>query len=233
MKKIGIIGGIGPESTIKYYRLIIELFKNKNIKNNYPEILLHSVNMTQMLKLVFTDNFSGLVDFMKLRIKALEKAGADYVAMASNTPHIVFNEIANSVDVPMISIVDEACKKVAKGGHRRVGLLGTRTTMSKGFYQKSADQFDIEIISPDIEAQNFIHNKYLGELVYNHIIPDTKNELIKIVNQLAREKWIEGIILGGTELPLILSQNDFENIKVFDTTQIHVNAILDRMYEEG
>ncbi|MEL7121206.1 MAG: amino acid racemase [Bacteroidota bacterium] len=231
MKKIGIIGGIGPESTIKYYRLLIELYKVKQASNNYPELLLQSIDMTQMLKYVFTNDFESLVEFMKVRIQMLEKAGVDYVAMASNTPHVAFDAIAKAVNVPMISIVEETCKFIASGGYKKVGLLGTQTTMGMGFYQKPGKLFDIQIISPNEEAQEFIHQKYMGELVFNQILPKTKMKLVQIIHDLEIRENIEGIILGGTELPLILSQNDFENIKVFDTTQIHVNSILDKMLE--
>jgi len=229
MKNIGIIGGIGPESTVEYYRLIIKLFREKLSTNQYPEMLFQSINMTEMLDLVFKNELDELVRFLKRKIKILEKSNVDYVALASNTPHLVFEKLQESVNVKMISIVEETCKSISETGLKKVGLLGTKSTMSKGFYQKIGERYDVKIIIPNEENQNYVHEKYMGELVFNQINPDTKTRLIQIVNDLKTNENIEGIILGGTELPLILRQEDFEKLKVFNTTEIHVNAILDKM----
>lgn len=229
MKKIGIIGGIGPESTVEYYRLLIKLFRTKLDTNQYPEILLHSIDMTEMLGYVFDNQLYELVKFLKSKIKILEKSNVDYVALASNTPHLVFEKLQESVNVKMISIVEETCIAISKSGIKKVGLLGTKSTMSKGFYQKVGENNGIEIVIPNDENQNFVHEKYMGELVFNHINPKTKERLIQIVNDLVIEEKIEGIVLGGTELPLILEQKDFDKLTVFNTTEIHVNAILDKM----
>ncbi|MEE9437577.1 MAG: amino acid racemase [Saprospiraceae bacterium] len=229
MNKIGIIGGIGPESTVEYYRMLIKLFRAKLDTNQYPEILLQSIDMTEMLDYVFKNQLDNLVEFLKIKINILEQSKVDYVALASNTPHLVFDKLAKSVDVEMISIVEETCKSISKTGIKKVGLLGTKSTMSKGFYQKVAKNNGIKMVIPNEEYQNYVHEKYMGELVFNHINPDTKKRLIQIVNELKVKEKIEGIVLGGTELPLILEQNDFENLKVFNTTEIHVNAILDKM----
>ena len=229
MNKIGIIGGIGPESTVEYYRLLIKLFRTKLDTNQYPEILLYSIDMTEMFGYVFDNQLYELVKFLKSKIKILEKSNVDYVALASNTPHLVFEKLQESVNVKMISIVEETCKAISKSGIKKVGLLGTKSTMSKGFYQKVGENNGIEIVIPNDENQNFVHEKYMGELVFNHINPKTKERLIQIVNDLVIEEKIEGIVLGGTELPLILEQKDFDKLTVFNTTEIHVNAILDKM----
>ena len=229
MNKIGIIGGIGPESTVEYYRLLIKLFRTKLDTNQYPEILLYSIDMTEMLGYVFDNQLYELVKFLKSKIKILEKSNVDYVALASNTPHLVFEKLQESVNVKMISIVEETCKAISKSGIKKVGLLGTKSTMSKGFYQKAGENNGIEIVIPNDENQNFVHEKYMGELVFNNINPKTKERLIQIVNDLVIEEKIEGIVLGGTELPLILEQKDFDKLTVFNTTEIHVNAILDKM----
>ncbi len=231
MKRIGILGGIGPESTVQYYRFLIQQFKERQSTEDYPEIILHSINMTEMLSYVFSEDLDGLVSFLQKRVQLLEKSGVDYVAMASNTPHLVFDQLANSVQVPMISIVEETCKRISKASIKKLGLLGTKSTMSKGFYQKTGKRHGLEIIIPAEEAQDYVNEKYFGELVFNQIFPETKNRLIQIARELENKYGIQGLILGGTELPLILKHEDFKQIKVFDTTQIHVNAILDRMLE--
>jgi aspartate racemase len=229
MKRIGIIGGIGPASTVEYYKLIIELYREKLSTTQYPEMLLHSVNMTEMLNLVTNDKLNELVDFLKEKIEVLEQSNVDYVALASNTPHLVFEQLANSVNVKMISIVEETCSAISKSGLKKVGLLGTKSTMTKGFYQKVGRRYGIEMVIPGEEDQNYVHEKYMGELVYNQIKPETKKRLIEIVTGMEVNEGIEGIVLGGTELPLILGQEDFDEIMVLNTTLIHVNAILGKM----
>lgn len=229
MNKIGLIGGIGPESTIEYYRMLIRLFRAKLNTNQYPEILLQSIDMTEMLGYVFNDELDKLVNFLKTKVQILERSNVDYVALASNTPHLVFDKLSESVNVKMISIVEETAKAIAASGIQRVGLLGTKSTMSKGFYQIVGERNGVKMIIPSEKNQNYVHEKYMGELVFNKIIPETKQALIRIINELQINESIEGIVLGGTELPLILMQEDFPTLKVFNTTEIHVNAILDKM----
>lgn len=229
MNKIGIIAGIGPASTIEYYNFIIQGFRERLSTKDYPEMLLHSINMTEMLDYVFKGELDELVGFLKEKVQVLEETGVDYVALASNTPHLVFDKLAEAVDVPMISIVEETCQVIAVSKLKKVGLLGTKSTMSMGFYQRVGAKQGIEIVIPDEKQQDYVHEKYMGELVFNEIKAETKQRLVEIVDKLQAEESIEGIILGGTELPLILKQEDFHSLKVFNTTEIHVNAILDKM----
>ncbi len=231
MKKLGIIAGIGPESTIEYYKSIIKLFQERKTKNEYPEIILNSINFTKMFDFVLSDDLEGLVKFLKTQIDILENAGVDYVLFASNTPHIVFNKLANTVNVPMISIVEETCKIIASKKINKVALFGTKSTMSAGFYQQAGLKYNIDIIIPNKDIQDYIHNKYMSEIFKKEIRPSTKQKLIEITENLKAERAIEGLILGGTELSFVLSQNDFNNITIFDTTKIHVNSIVNKMIE--
>jgi len=231
MKRIGIIGGIGPESTIEYYRLIVKRYQERLDTKDYPEVLISSINLTELLGYVFTNQQDRLVDFMVEKIEGLEKTGIDYIAIASNTPHMVFDRIAERVKTPLISIVEETCRVVNDKKLGKVGLLGTKSTMTNGFYQKVAERYGIEIVIPDTEQQDYIHTKYMSELLFNRIVPETKEQLIRIVRELQEKESIEGLILGGTELPLILKQADFAGIEIFDTTVIHVESMVDRMLE--
>jgi aspartate racemase len=231
MKKIGLIGGIGPESSIDYYRLIIKRFQDRLSTKQYPEIILNSINMTEMLSYVFNNQLDKLVDFLSERVRVLEKAGVDYGALASNTPHIVFERLADKVKLPLISIVEETCKVINDKKLQRIGLLGTKSTMTNGFYNKVAKKYEIEIVIPEPDKQDYIHDKYMTELVFNKIIPETKKQLIHIVRNLIEKESIKGLILGGTELPLILNQLDFRDIEILDTTKIHVESIVTRMIE--
>ena len=187
--------------------------------------------MTEMLGYVFTNQLDRLVDFMVYKIEGLERTGVDYVAIASNTPHIVFDRIAERVQTPLISIVEETCKVVLDRKIKKVGLMGTKSTMTNGFYQKVAERYGIEIVIPETGQQDYIHTKYMSELLFNRIVLETKEQLIGIAGELQAKESIEGLILGGTELPLILKQADFAYLEIFDTTIIHVESIVDRMLE--
>src|SRR4030043_392145 len=137
MKKIGIIGGIGPESTVDYYRGIINVFRQQSGNEaDYPEIVLCSVNMTQMLHMIEAQKWNNLIDFLLDSINALHGAGAQFAAIASNTPHIVFDEVKSKAPIPMLSIFEQACSKAVVMGLKRVGLMGTKFTMQSDFYQK-------------------------------------------------------------------------------------------------
>lgn len=231
MKKPGIIGGIGPESSIEYYKLIIKGFQEKLDTKDYPELVINSINMTEMLGYVFTNQLDRLTDFLSERIKILELSGVDFVAIASNTPHIVFDRLLERVKIPLVSIVEETCKEIKNKKIKRVGLFGTKSTMTSGFYKRVAEGFGIEIIVPEPLQLDYIHDKYMGELIYNRILSDTRQGLVKIVRDLRKNESIQGLILGGTELPLILNQTDFNDIEIFDTTQIHVESIVAKMIE--
>ncbi|MFT7335130.1 MAG: aspartate racemase [Porticoccaceae bacterium] len=231
MKKIGLIGGIGPESSIEYYRLIIKRFQEKLNTKDYPELMINSINMTQMLDYVFNNKLDKLVDFLMERINDLEKIGVDYIAIASNTPHIVFDKLAEKSNTPLVSIVEVTCKEVQDKKIQRVALFGTKSTMTNGFYNDVAQKYGINIVLPDDEKQDYIHNKYMTELVFNKIVPETKEQLIQIIRELKEEESIEGLILGGTELPLILKQSDFDDIKIFNTTEIHVESIVAKIID--
>ena len=227
MKKFGLIGGIGPESTVEYYLQIVKRYKALTNSNSYPDFLIKTVDMSQILTLVASRNNKGLVSFLKDRITEID--GVDFSAIASNTPHIVFDELSKEVTVPLISIVEETCKEIKSRKLKKVGLLGTHSTMASGFYQEKAAAYGIEIITPSESQKEYVHDKYINELLYRDIRPETKRELINIVKDLCQKNNIKALVLGGTELPLILSENDFKDIAVLDTTKIHVEAIVKRM----
>ncbi len=232
MKKLGLIGGIGPESTVEYYRLIIKRYREKMNSQEYPEIVIHSINMQAMLELVFTGRLDELTDFMAERISLLERTGADIAAIASNTPHIVFDSIERKVKIPLISIVDETCRELNSRRIIKAALFGTKSTMTAGFYERAGSKYGVEIITPGEKESEYIHDIYMKELIFNMILPETKSRLREIAEKMKAASGIEGLILGGTELPLILKQEDLEEIEVFDTTSIHVNAISNQMTSE-
>jgi aspartate racemase len=227
IKVIGIIGGIAPPSTIEYYQRIITGFQEKNNTRNYPSILINSIDMTKMLDLVAKQDHNALVEYLSDEIQKLKNGGADFAAIASNTPHIVFEQLKNKSALPLISIVEAALANAKKSGRKKLGLFGTKSTMQGGFYQTEFFKRGIEVITPSLESQKYIHDKYMNEFVKGIYVKETKNIFIEIVQNMRKQNSIEGLILGGTELPFILKEEDFSNFKLFNTTEIHVNSILE------
>lgn len=225
------MGGIGPESSVVYYRSIIDRYKSKLGTGDYPELIINSINMTEMLSHINNGNESGLIGFLVEKLKVIDSAGADFAAMASNTPHLVFDQVAERTGIPLVSIVEETIKVIKISGLKRIGLFGTRTTMSTGFYARVAARYDIEVVTPTSSDQNIIHGIYMNELIYNNISKECKGRLIQQAQKLQKREDITGLVLGGTEFQLVLSQKDFSELTIFDTTDIHVNSIVNRMVE--
>ena len=232
MKKFGLIGGLGPESTIEYYQQIIKKFRELTGSNSYPDFLIQSVDMNKIIEHVSNQDENSLIEFLAGRIKIIENAKVDFGAIASNTPHIVFDKLSKKVNIPLLSIVEETCKIAKSKEFKTIGLLGTISTMTNGFYQRTAEKKGIKIVTPTKSQMDYVHDKYINELLYRNIKQETKNELIDIVNELSEKHSIKGLILGGTELPLILNQDDFKNIEILDTTKIHVDSIVRMMISE-
>jgi aspartate racemase len=228
MKKIiGIIGGIAPPSTIEYYRKIITGFQEKGKTRQYPSILINSINMTYMLELVAKKEFQALVAYLSSEIQKLKDGGADFAALASNTPHIVFEQLRKRSVIPLISIVEAARIYAQNHGLKKLGLFGTQSTMQSGFYQDEFSKEGIEIMTPSLESQAYIHEKYMNEFVLGIYQESTKKVLLDIVHHMIKQNRIEGLILGGTELPFILKEEDFIGFTLLNTTDIHVDSILE------
>ena len=226
MNTVGIIGGIGPESTVEYYRQIISSYRIDDSEGNYPRIIINSINMKKMLDLIANGDFDEVATFLVLEIGKLADAGADFGVMASNTPHIVFEKVRQASSLPLISIVEATCDKTRETGLRRVGLIGTKFTMQGGFYDEVLSKYGIEVILPGEIDQDYIHRKYMGELVKGIIQTETRKRLLGIINKMKQSHDMQGLILGGTELPPILGKNDVSDIHLLDSTQIHVERIV-------
>ncbi|MFZ5866983.1 MAG: aspartate/glutamate racemase family protein [Thermodesulfobacteriota bacterium] len=229
MKTVGLIGGIGPESTIEYYRLIISSYRERVPDGNYPPILINSINMKQMLDLIGAKHLSEVTQYLKDEIDKLAGAGADFGLLASNTPHLVFDDLQAASPIPLISIVEATCRKAKELGLERLGLFGTRFTMQGGFYSKEFEKHKMVVVLPPDNDQEFIHEKYMSELVHGTILNETKARLLNIADRLKKEQSIQGLILGGTELPLILKDGDDPDIPFLDTTRIHVERVVSEL----
>jgi aspartate racemase len=229
MKTVGIVGGLGPESTIDYYRSIISVYRRKVADGSYPSIVIISLDVDKALRLVTSNDLQQLADYFAGSIRSLADAGADFALLSANTPHVVFNEVSRLSPIPLISIVEATCEEVARRGLKRVSLLGTRFTMIGRFYPESGEKHGIVLVPPSQEEQAYIHDKYVNELVNGIFLPETRDRLQQIIAIQKQRDRIEGVILAGTELPLLLRAESVEGLPILDTTQIHVNAAVSEM----
>jgi aspartate racemase len=229
MKLLGIIGGTGPETTVEYYRMLIESFQSKITDGNYPQILINSINLKTIVDLVTAGELAKVTEFLLVEIQRLASAKADFGLIAANTPHIVFDDLKRRTPIPLISIVEATCDAVKDAGLKRVALLGTRFTMAGNFYRSVFEPNGILLQTPDASEQEFIHDRYMNELLKNIILPETHSKLLSIVDQMIEKQKIEGVLLAGTELSLILKEESYKGIPFFDTAKIHVNAAIAEM----
>jgi len=228
MKTIGIIGGLGPEATVDYYK---EIISQVNILNgdgslNYPEIIVYSVNMAKFIGRLEKGDHSGAAGYIVESVLKLESAGADFVAISANTPHLFFDEIQQQVSLPLISIV-ETCKTKAKQlGLRKCGLFGTKFTMNASFFRDVFARDGIEVVSPDNEDINRINKFLFAELEIGIFKESTKSELLGIASKMIDKQGIDSLILGCTEFPVMFRNDEYLNIPFLNTTRIHVEAIV-------
>jgi len=224
-----MIGGLGPESTLDYYQRIIALYRERMRDGHYPEFVIVSVDLRKGLDFMDASDLSGMADYLLEGISKLERTGADFGIISANTPHIVFDEIAPRSPIPLFSIVEATCAAAKAENLNRLALFGTRYTMQADFYQKVFARENIELVVPEPDDQDYIHHKYMNELVLGKFLPETRAGLLAIVDRMKSTSDIDGVILAGTELPLILRAPDHKGIPFLDTTKIHVEAAVAEM----
>ena len=229
MKILGIIGGLGPESNLEYYRSIIALYRERERDGSYPQFIINSVDLKKGLDFMAVNDLAGMAGYLLQEIGKLARAGADFGLIAANTPHIVFDDVAPKSPIPLISIVEVTCAAAKSRKMRRIALFGTRFTMQASFYPKVFSREGIELVVPDPKDQDYIHDKYLNELVPGIFLPETRAGLLEIVDRLKAKVDIDGVILAGTELPLILCDPVHNGIPFLDTMKIHAQAAVAEM----
>ena len=225
MKTIGIIGGLGPESTVDYYKEIIAAFNAKYVEMAYPEIIIYSANLNELMKFVETKNWSRLSEWLLKKISSIHRAGAEFAVIASNTPHIVFDEIKSKSPISLLSIIEETCNKAQEMDLKNIGLMGTKLTMEADFYKKPFISKGISVAVPSEEEQQLIHHKLFSEIELGIFKDSTREELLAIAKRMVDEEGIDALILGCTELPLILTESKY-GIPFLNTTAIHCESII-------
>jgi len=229
LKTLGIIGGTGPESTIDYYRLLIATYRARNPDGSAPPLFINSIDNQKMLGLIGAGELAEVSEYLLSEIRKLERAGADFGLLAANTPHVVFDILERESSLPLLSIVEATCEAAKAAGFTRVGLFGTRFTMQGNFYPTVFAKAELALAIPTAADQDYIHDKYMSELVRGNFLPTTRAGLLAIAERLRETKKIEALILGGTELPLLLRGAETESLPFLDTAKIHVEAAVARM----
>jgi len=229
MKALGMIGGVGPESTIDYYRLIIAEYQRQKPDGSYPAMIINCIDLHRMVALMEANDLAEVTRSLVEEIAKLARAGAEFGVLSSNTPHIVFDELSRRSPIPLISIVQATCEAAQSLHLKKLGLLGSGFTMRARFYPETFARAGIAVLMPNLEEQGYIHQKYMNELVKGSFLPETRAGLLQIVERLRREEGIDGLILGGTELPLILRDAPDCGVPFLDTTHIHVKATVGEM----
>ena len=226
MKRIGLIGGLGPEATIEYYNGLINAFKDGSGDLNYPEIIIYSVNMSEFMALMTAKKYDELTDILLEKIDSLKKAGAEFAAMTANTPHLVFDQVKEKSALPLISIVEATREEASKRGVRRTGLLGTAFTMNASFFPDVFRKYGIEVLIPDREDKDLINIKLFSEIELGVFKDETRELLIGVIHKMVEQQNIDSIILGCTEFPLILTEQSYAGVPVLNTTSIHIRKIV-------
>jgi aspartate racemase len=229
MKTLGIIGGIAPPSTIEYYRTLIDTYRTRRPDGSAPLAIINSIDNQTMLRLIAADALDEVTTYLSAEVEKLARAGAEIGLFASNTPHIVFDGLQRQSPIPLISIVETAFVAAKATGLTRVGLLGTRFTMQGNAYPQVFTRRGIAVVAPEADDLEYVHEKYMGELVRGVYLPETRAGLLAVVDRLRKRHDIDGVILGGTELPLILRDLEDVGIPFLDTGRLHVEEAVTQM----
>jgi len=229
MRTLGIVGGLGPESTIDYYRSIIARVRSRKPGTGYPHVVINSLDVDKGIAMLDAGRLDELADYLVSGVDLLVRAGAQFGCIAANTPHIVFDEVQRRSSMPLLSIVRATAEHANSLGLNRVGLFGTGFTMRANFYPDEFRRAGIALIPPSEAEQKFIHGKYIGELLENRFLPETRTEIFRIAERMKTDDRLEAIVLAGTELPLLLRDSANPELRFLDTTAIHVEAIVDEL----
>ncbi|AVK49346.1 aspartate racemase [Clostridium sp. MF28] len=231
MKKLGLIGGIGPESTILYYHDIVYGVQQRVGKSFFPNLNIESLSVFEVLRMCAENDYISLENYILRGINNLATGGADFVAMTGNTPHIIFDELKSNSPVPIVSIVEATCNEVKKKGFTKIGLLGTEVTMNGDFFRKPFINAGISVIVPNEKEKSFIGGKISDELELGIVRGETISAFLDIINKMINEEKIEAIILGCTELPLLFKGVQL-SVPCLDTMQIHIQELIEMILED-
>ena len=224
MKKIGLIGGVGPVSTVNYYLELNRLYHNDFGVNEYPEIVIDSLSLNKVTTALADERYDIVCETLKKSADILRNAGAECVAICSNTPHIVLNQIVDDLSLPIVSIVDANVKEMKNGGYKNVLVLGTLATMQSGMYQSVLAENGISSVTPSVEDQQTIADIIFPNLENGIVDPEERLKILALVEKYIAYQSVDAVLLACTELPLIIKPADLP-IPVIDTAMVHAKEI--------
>lgn len=225
MKKLGLVGGMGPESTIPYYHDIVYGVQERVGKAYFSELTIESVNVFEVLRLCEERKYDELTEYLLKAVNNLARCGADFAVLSANTAHIVFDRLQKVSPIPLISIVESTCREAQRRNLKKIGLLGTIFTMTEDFYRQPFIQKEITIVVPSDAEMQCVNHKIVSELEHGIVRQETLEAFQKIISRMQTEEKIESVILGCTELPLLLN-DQVSPVPCLDTMQIHVQDII-------
>lgn len=227
MKTIGLIGGMSWESSLEYYRIINEQVKKNLGGSHSAKSLMYSVDFEEIKLLQHEGNWDKATQIMVDAAKRLEKGGADFVVICTNTMHKMADQMQSQIQIPILHIVDATAERIHAKGIKKIGLLGTKFTMEEDFYKaRLQNKFGLQVIIPNSPDRQIIHDVIYNELVLGILKQDSREQYIRIINQIVNN-GAEGVILGCTEIPLLVHQKDV-NVCLFDTTRIHAETAVEK-----
>ena len=224
MKKIGLIGGVGPVSTVNYYLELNQLYHNDFGVNEYPEFVIDSLSLNKVTTALADERYDIVCEILKKSADILRNAGAECVAICSNTPHIVLSQIVDELPLPFVSIVDATVRAVKNGGYKNVLVLGTLATMQSVMYQSVLAENGISSVTPSVEDQQTIADIIFPNLENGIVDPDERLEILALVEKYIAYQSVDAVLLACTELPLIIKPADL-TIPVIDTALVHAKEI--------
>ena len=230
-KKVGIVGGLGYMSTLEYYRGIMKESQTYTKSGEYPELVIASLNIADVMRMLEKGFYEQVTWYLYRAIQDLRKARADFAVIASNTPHIVFNQLSEISPLPLISIMDVTSQAISRCGYSNVLLTGTAFTMKNRFYKDNLESHGIKCTVPNAEDIETIHNIIFPDVENGIVKPEKKREFITLCEKYV-PKGIQAIILGCTELPLLINDGDMQ-VPIIDTMKLHISAIVDEIYGIG
>ena len=224
MKTLGIIGGIAPPSTIDYYQRLTSRYRALSADRSYPSLLIDSIDAAQFFGLLEAGDRGAMADLLVAELERLARAGAGLGLFASNTPHMVFDEVAARSPIPLISLVEETARVAEERGFHRVGLLGARFTMEAEFYPDVFGRRGIIVVVPDADDRTYVHDRYFGELVEGIFLDETRVGIAAVADRMRARDRIDAIILGGTDLSVLFRDGGTLPLPTLDPTAIQVEG---------
>ena len=229
MRKLGLIGGTGPESTVAYYRQIAYGVQEK--MGCFPNLVIESLSVFDVLRFCAEGDYDGLTKYLLCGFQCLADAGADFACLTGITPHVVFEEVAARSPIPVVSMVEAACEYAVAQSYRKIALLGTYPTMSGTFFQTTFSRQGVEVVTPTEEEKRYIGEKIETELELAQVFSETQKRFVEIAERLVNEEHVQAIVLGCTELPMILNDS-LLSVPCLDVMKIHIEKLIAMILED-